>query len=119
MLLEELQPYLAGFCPTGDRTDHKPRSKRTWWNYRLIYIARIYTKVGSTHHNTATLTADFKRGIVLDFRKGSKDLSPKRILDEESAVIKCCDNINNWKNLFNDSDNLFSVYPLGMLPVMK
>ena len=58
-------------------------------------------------HNTATLIADFKRDIGLDSWKGSKDLSPKRILDDESAVIKCCDCINNWKNPFEDSDSLF------------
>ena len=58
-------------------------------------------------HNTATLIADFKRGIELDYRKGSKDLNPKRILDDESAVIKCCDSINNWKNPFEGSDSLF------------
>ena len=43
----------------------------------------------------------------MDYRKGSKDLSPKRILDGESAVIKCCDSINNWKNPFEGSNSLF------------
>ena len=60
-----------------------------------------------SNHNTATLIADSKRGTGLDSRKGSKDLSAKRILDDESAVIKCCDSINNWKNPFEDSDSLF------------
>ena len=60
-----------------------------------------------SNHNTATLIADFKRGIGLDSWKGSKDLSPKRILDDESAVIKYCDSINNWKNQFEDSESLF------------
>ena len=50
---------------------------------------------------------DFKRGIGLDSRKGSKDLSPKRVLHGESAVIKCCDCINNCKNPFEGSDSLF------------
>ena len=45
--------------------------------------------------------------VVLDSWKGSKDLSPKHILDEESAVIECCDSINNSKNPFEDSDSLF------------
>ena len=58
-------------------------------------------------HDTETLMAVFKRGIGLDSRKGSKDLSPKRTLDDESAVIKCCDCLNNWKNPFEDSDSLF------------
>ena len=57
-------------------------------------------------HNTATLIADFKRGIGLDF----PDLSPKRILDNQSAVIKCCDSINNLKNSFGDSDSLFCLF---------
>ena len=60
-----------------------------------------------SNHNTATLIADFKRGIGLYSWKGSKDLSPKRILDDESAVIKYCDSINNWKNPFEDSESLF------------
>ena len=46
----------------------------------------------------------------MDYRKGSKDLSPKRILDDESAVIKCCDSINNWKNPFEGSNSLFCLY---------
>ena len=58
-------------------------------------------------HNTVTLIADFKRGIGSDSRKGSKELSLKRILDGKSTVIKCCDCNNNWKNLFEDSDSLF------------
>ena len=60
--------------------------------------------------NTATLIADFERGIGLDSRKGSKALSAKCILDDESAVIKCCDCINNWKNPFEDSDSLFCLF---------
>ena len=38
-------------------------------------------------HNSATLTADFKRGIRLDSRKGSKYLSHERILDDESDPV--------------------------------
>ena len=66
-------------------------------------------------HNTATLIADFKRGIGWDSWKGSKDLSHKHILDDESAIIKCCGSINNWKNQFEDSDSLFSLSS-GIVP---
>ena len=78
----------------------KPFVPKDWLSQKIILLLSL---------NTATLIADFKRGIGLDSRKGSKDLSPKRIIDDESAVIKCCDCINNWKNRFEDSDSLFSI----------
>lgn len=57
-------------------------------------------------HNTATLISDSKRDIGLDSPKGNKELSPKGIVDDEGAVIKCYDRFNNWRNSFEDSDGL-------------
>ena len=47
-----------------------------------------------------------KRGIGLDF----PDLSPNRILDDESDVIEYCDSINNLEDSFGDSGSLFCLF---------
>ena len=76
-------------------------------------IISSYTLQGSMQnwvlrsHNTATLISDFKRDIGLDSPKGSKELSPKGIIDGEDAVIKCYDRFNNWKNSFGNTLFIF------------